>query len=94
MGGMLSNIADAVEAHHERYDGTGRNGLKGQQIPLAARIVAVADVFDALTRDRPQRKRMGFTDAVKLIEKGAGTQFDPEVVKAFGKVVESGRLKG
>ncbi|UCF98395.1 MAG: HD-GYP domain-containing protein [Spirochaetaceae bacterium] len=80
--------------HHERYDGSGYpEHLAGADIPVPSRIIAVADVFDAVTNDRPQRKRMSFDEAVKLIKKGSGTQFDPKVVKAFLKLVESGELK-
>ncbi|GAG12582.1 unnamed protein product, partial [marine sediment metagenome] len=66
--------------------------LAGADIPLPGRIIAVADVFDALTSDRPHRKRMSFDDAVALIKKGAGKQYDPEVVKAFLELVKSGDL--
>ncbi len=71
-------------AHHERWDGGGYPfGLVGDQIPLAARIVALADVYDALTSRRTYRARMSFDHARDLIVKGSGVQFDPEVVEAF-----------
>jgi len=80
--------------HHERFDGSGYpDHLAGQSIPLPGRIIAVADVFDAVTSDRPQRGRMGFEEAVALIEKGAGENFDPAVVEAFLKLVPSGVLQ-
>ncbi len=70
--------------HHERWDGQGYpRGLKGTEIPLAARIVAVADVFDALTSDRPYRKAFSVEEAFQIIEEGLGSQFDPQVGKAF-----------
>ncbi len=70
--------------HHERWDGKGYpEGRRGEQIPLSARIVALADVYDALTSDRPYRQAMGHREAVAIIAEGRGTQFDPELVDAF-----------
>ncbi len=85
----LAPVASAVRAHHERWDGTGYpDGLAGTDIPLLGRIVAVADVFDAVTHDRPYRhKRYGQTAAAQLIASGRGTQFDPSVVDALLLVV-------
>jgi len=89
----LKQAIPHVLYHHERFDGSGYpEHLAGADIPLPGRIIAVADVFDALTSDRPQRKRMSFDDAVALIEKGAGKQYDPEVVKAFLELVKAGDL--
>ena len=77
---------DAVLYHQERYDGKGYpKGLKGEEIPLLARIVAVADAFDAMTTDRPYRPKMSFKAAIAEIEKNAGIQFDPDVCAAFLK---------
>ena len=74
--------------HHERWDGMGYpQRLKGEHIPLSARIVAVADTFDALIHGRPYKKAVSFQDAVKEIRTQSGQQFDPEVVKAFLRVV-------
>jgi len=71
-------------AHHEKYDGTGYpNGLKGNEIPLEARIVHVADVFDALTTIRPYKKAWSLDDAVNYLIKGKGTDFDPALVDVF-----------
>jgi len=76
-----------VLAHHERWDGSGYpQGLAGRSIPLPARIFAVADTIDAITSDRPYRKRRGFQEAREEIARCAGTQFDPEVVAAFLRV--------
>ena len=76
-------------AHHERFDGTGYpQGLKGEDIPLFGRIVSVADVFDALTSKRPYKEAYGFDKAVEIIKEGSGTQFDPQVVKAFLKRID------
>jgi HD-GYP domain-containing protein (c-di-GMP phosphodiesterase class II) len=70
--------------HHERWDGAGYpNRLRAEEIPLAARIVAVADVFDALTTDRVYRPAMPFEDAVAIVRNGRGSHFDPLVVDAF-----------
>lgn len=76
--GVLRNL---VGNHHERFDGTGYpNGLKGEAIPLEGRIVAIADVLDALTSPRPYKKPWSFDDAIAYIESQAGKQFDPACV--------------
>lgn len=87
VGGMLAHVADAVEAHHERYDGSGYKGMRGADIPLAARIIAVADAFDALLSDRPYRKGVGIFEAMDRIETSAGSHFDPMVVAALRQLV-------
>ena len=70
--------------HHEKYDGTGYpNGLKGKEIPLVARIVAVADVFDALMSDRPYKKTWSMETALDYLRQQSGSHFDPECVGAF-----------
>jgi putative two-component system response regulator len=69
--------------HHERWDGAGYEGLKGNAIPLEARIVSVADVFDVLIHDRPYKSAWSVEDAVAEIKRQAGSQFDPQVVEAF-----------
>jgi HD-GYP domain-containing protein (c-di-GMP phosphodiesterase class II) len=76
-----------VRGHHERWDGRGYpDGLKGDEIPLAARVVAVADAFDAMTSDRPYRPGMPTDRAFAELEAGAGTHFDPHCVAAFLRV--------
>jgi putative two-component system response regulator len=78
-----------AEGHHEKYDGTGYPyGLSGDSIPLCSRIMAVADVYDALVANRGYRKAMSHDDACELILSGKGTQFDPRVVGAFEAVNE------
>jgi putative two-component system response regulator len=73
--------------HHERWDGRGYpNGLKGDEIALAARIISVADVYDALTSERVYKAAMSHDEAVRIIREGRGTQFDPAVVEAFDQV--------
>lgn len=85
-------ILPAVLSHHERYDGKGYpDGLKGEEIPEMARIIAVADSFDAMTSDRQYRKSLGYRHAVEELERGKGTQFDPHIVDVF---LESARESG
>ena len=76
--------AKIVYSHQERYDGSGYpRGLKGDQIPMGARIFAVADTFDAITSDRPYRAAQSISAARREIQKYSGRQFDPEVVDTF-----------
>jgi HD-GYP domain-containing protein (c-di-GMP phosphodiesterase class II) len=76
--------ASIIRHHHERWDGTGYpDGLAGEEIPLGARVIAVADAYDAMTTDRPYSTAMSPERAVDEIRRGAGTQFDPMVVNAF-----------
>ena len=80
----LSFAADIATYHHERWDGTGYpKGLSGEEIPLAARIMAIADVFDALVSERCYKEPFSFEESVGIIEDGAGTQFDPQLVGVF-----------
>jgi len=82
----MDKLTDYVRHHHERYDGKGYpDGLKGKEISLGARILCVADSFDAMVSDRPYSKSMSKEDAFKELEKNAGTQFDPEIVEIFIK---------
>ena len=79
-------ILKLVRSHHERYDGTGYpDGLKGIQIPLCARILAIADAYEAMTSERPYREAMSDKEAQAKVERGAGSQFDPEVSDVFLK---------
>jgi HD-GYP domain-containing protein (c-di-GMP phosphodiesterase class II) len=78
------DLGKGVAAHHERWDGTGYpRGLKGKRIPLTARVVAIADSFDAITHRRRYSHARSFSEAVKAITDGRGTQFDPELVDLF-----------
>src|SRR4051812_13363146 len=80
----LEPVATIVRYHHERWDGQGYpSGLSGHRIPLAGRILAVCDAFEAMTSDRPYRRSLGHRTAVAELEANAGTQFDPLVVEAF-----------
>jgi putative nucleotidyltransferase with HDIG domain len=84
---FLSEEADALKAHHERYDGTGYpDGLKGEAIPLAGRIITVADSLDAMTSDRPYRRALPLATAVQEILRHQGTQFDPAVAQALASI--------
>ena len=80
----MAEIAEATLAHHERMDGTGYPyGRRGQQIPFMARIVAVADAYDAMVSARPYRHAYSHSQALQELQRGAGKQFDAQVVKAF-----------
>lgn len=86
---FLQEAANIVYSHQERYDGSGYpRGLKGDQIPLGARMFAIADTFDAITSDRPYRAAQSISAARREIQRYAGTQFDPEIVKVFTSVSE------
>ncbi len=90
---LFSSVMDAILHHHEFYDGSGYPaGLRGEDIPLVARIIAVADSFDAMTTDRPYRRGLAWETALKEIEAAKGSQFDPLVVDAFAKGVEKGNF--
>jgi putative nucleotidyltransferase with HDIG domain len=83
-------ITEMIEHHHDNYDGSGLHQvIAGSGIPLGARIIAVADAFDAMTSDRPYRSAMSVAEAVHEIKQGAGTQFDPAIITAFLKTVGS-----
>ena len=76
-----------------RFAGTVSLPLKGQQIPIEARIITVADVYDALTSDRPYRKAMSPFDAKDILVKGSGTDFDPQVIEAFLEALKRGEME-
>lgn len=84
-------VIPGVRYHHEKYDGTGYpERLRGEAIPFLARIIAVADTFDAMTTDRPYRKGLPRETALAELEKCSGTQFDPEIARAFIEVLTAG----
>jgi len=88
----LRRILPIVRHHHERWDGKGYpDGLKGEDIPFLARILFVADSYDSMTSDRPYRPSPGREYAISELQRSAGTQFDPEVVKAFLRILERNR---
>jgi HD-GYP domain-containing protein (c-di-GMP phosphodiesterase class II) len=86
---ILKEIAPLTLYHHERFDGGGYPlGLKGDQIPLGARILAVADTYDAMIADRPYRKAFPFEYVRQEMKKAAGSQLDPEIVKVFFEILK------
>jgi HD-GYP domain-containing protein (c-di-GMP phosphodiesterase class II) len=88
---FLRDTVGLIRHHHERFDGTGYpDGLRDGRIPLTARIFAVADAFDAMTSDRPYREAVGIDRALAEIEAGAGSQFEPEVVRVFVQMIDEG----
>ena len=93
VGGPLRKIIPIILAHHDKFDGSGHRPMQGEEIPLEARIISVADVYDAIMSDRPYRKAMPPPEAKEIIRKGSGTDFDPTVVDAFMKAYQSGDLE-
>ncbi len=83
VGGTLRRVLPIILAHHDKFDGSGYHPTKGDDIPMEARIIAVADVYDALTSDRPYRQAISPFEAREIIEKGSGKEFDPHVVEVF-----------
>jgi putative nucleotidyltransferase with HDIG domain len=93
VGGSLRRVIPIVLAHHDKFDGSGYHPSRGNEIPIEARIISVADVFDSLTSDRPYRKAMAPFEAKEIILKGSGTDFDPAVVAAFSEALRRGELE-
>jgi putative nucleotidyltransferase with HDIG domain len=95
--GNIPELAPAVNGilyHHERWDGTGYpEGLKGEEIPLEARIIAITNSFDAMTSNLPYRPALSLGEALTQLRQGAGLQFDPKLVEAFINIIEAQRLK-
>jgi putative nucleotidyltransferase with HDIG domain len=86
---FLDKGIPAVRHHHERYDGNGYpDGLEKKKIPLGARILGAADAFDAMTSERPYRPKMQLKEAIKELEVNSGSQFDPEVVSVFIRILK------
>lgn len=89
IGGVLEQAGVVVRSHHERYDGRGYpDGLRGEEIPVAARVITACDAFNAMTTDRPYRGAMALSDAVAELRAESGKQFDPLVVEALVAIVE------
>ena len=90
---LLDNVIDGAEYHHERYDGRGYpTGLKGEEIPLFARIIGVADAFDAMTANRIYRQQMDFSYVLGEMQRCRGTQFDPKFVDILLKLIHDGTI--
>jgi len=90
----LDYVIPAVLSHHERFDGTGYpNGLAGDAIPITGRILSIADAFDAMTSIRNYKDAMSSKDALQVLHQEAGRQFDPELVRVFIELVESGKVE-
>jgi putative nucleotidyltransferase with HDIG domain len=92
VGGSLRRVIPIVLAHHDKFDGSGYHPTRGHEIPLEARIISVADVYDSLTSDRPYRRAMSPFDAKEIIVKGCGSDFDPQVVEGFLAAFQYGEL--
>lgn len=89
----FKNLADGVRSHHEHWDGSGYpDRLAGEEIPLNGRILAVVDVFEAMTSDRPYRKAMSVEDAIDIIREESGRQFDPAIASLFLDLCAQGRI--
>ena len=89
----LSSIADCILSHHEKWDGTGYpNKLKGEDIPLLARIISAVDSHDVMVHDRPYHRAMPEEDAIKELRRCAGTQFDPNIIEVFTRLLEEEEL--
>jgi HD-GYP domain-containing protein (c-di-GMP phosphodiesterase class II) len=93
VSGSLGRVLPIILAHHDRFDGSGYNASKGEDIPIEARILSVADVYDALISDRPYRQGCSPFEARDIIVKGKGTDFDPQVVHAFELAFQKQRLE-
>lgn len=93
LGGPLHRIIPIILAHHEKVDGSGYHHVSGDDIPLEARVISVADVYDSLTSDRPYRKAMSPFEAKEIVVNGRGTDFDPAVVDAFLQAFRKGEME-
>jgi putative nucleotidyltransferase with HDIG domain len=93
VGGSLRRVLPIILAHHDKYDGSGYRPAKGEEIPIEARVLAVADAFDTLTSDRPYRRAVSPFEARQIIVSSAGSNFDPAVVTAFVEAFEHGEME-
>jgi putative nucleotidyltransferase with HDIG domain len=92
--GSFRRVAEGVGSHHERFDGSGYpGGLRGEDIPLYGRILAVVDVFEALSSDRPYRRALTREDALAELRRSAGSQFDPRLVDLYERLYGEGRIQ-
>ena len=93
VGGSLRRVLPIILAHHDKYDGSGDGPAKGEEIPIAARVLAVADAYDTLTSDLPYRRAVTPFEARQIIVSSAGSNFDPAVVEAFVDAFEHGQME-
>ncbi len=93
VGGSLRRVLPIILAHHDKFDGSGYTPSQGENIPVEARVIAVADVYDSLTSDRPYRKAMAPHEARETILQGSGREFDPKIVEAFVSAFRKGELE-
>jgi putative nucleotidyltransferase with HDIG domain len=93
VAGSLRRVLPIILAHHDKFDGSGYHATKGENIPIEARILSVADVYDALVSDRPYRKGLSPFEARDIILKGEGTDFDPQIIRAFEAAFQKQRLE-
>ncbi|HKW03034.1 MAG TPA: HD-GYP domain-containing protein [Vicinamibacterales bacterium] len=93
VGGSLRRVLPIILSHHDKFDGSGYTASQGENIPIEARVIMVADVFDSLTSDRPYRKAMAPHEARETIMQGSGKEFDPKVVDAFVMAYRKGELE-
>jgi HD-GYP domain-containing protein (c-di-GMP phosphodiesterase class II) len=91
---FLKPVLPIILYHHEKYDGTGYpSGLKKEQIPLGARVMAVADAFEAMIRGRPYRRKLSIHEALAELKRNSGTQFDPKVVGVFEELSKQKKFR-
>ncbi len=93
VGGTLRRVLPIILGHHDKFDGSGYHPQQGEDIPLEARIISVADVFDSLSSDRPYRKAMPPHEVVNILKTDSGTHFDPIVVDAFLTAFRLGEME-
>jgi putative nucleotidyltransferase with HDIG domain len=93
VGGSLRRVLPIILAHHDKFDGSGYGPAKGDEIPIEARVLAVADAYDTLTSDRPYRRAVTPFEAKEMIRSGSGASFDPTVVDAFVEAFELGQME-
>ena len=93
VGDSLRRVLPIILSHHDKFDGSGYHPTHGESIPVEARIISVADVFDSLTSDRPYRKAMSTYEVREILTKGSGTEFDPVVVDAFLSAFRRGEME-
>ena len=87
------DVAPIISGHHEYWDGSGYPlGLKGEEIPIGARIITIVDAYDAMTTDRPYRAALSDEEAIRRLQAGRGTQFDPDLLEVFLELIKTGKL--